>query len=61
MAIKLQCPFCGTEVKPEAANFRWVTITTREAWAGAKDAPRQDFGCHADCLDRLLGNHLPLL
>jgi hypothetical protein len=59
--FKMECPFCRQVVDPKAKDFRWVTIVTEEGWHGRKDAPRQDFGCHHECLDRLLGPHLPIL
>lgn len=61
MLVKLECPFCHKEVKPEAEDFRWVTIVTPEGWRGEADAPQQDFGCHFECLERRLGGDLPLL
>lgn len=59
--LKLECPFCRKVVEPEADTFRWVTIVTEEGWRGQKDGPQQDFGCHYECLDQLLGQYVPVL
>ena len=61
MLVKLECPFCHEPVKPSADDFRWVTIKTSEGWSGEADAPQQDFACHFRCLDRKLGESLPVL
>lgn len=61
MAVKFQCPFCGLRVDLEDEQFRWVTITNAEGFAGKKDAPVQDFPSHQRCLEMRLGNEFPIL
>jgi len=57
---KFECALCHKSVKLDD-SFRMVTITDMEGFRGDPDAATQQLFCHGKCLERALGQNVPIL